>query len=293
MFKNLSTEALGISGQPNEFIELALSNGFKGIDLDLVAFEEQVKLTSLAHARRLIDSARLKIGSFRLPLSVGAEDAEYRPALEKVARLAELARALGCTRATTVIEPASDRRAYHDNFEFHRRRLAEIGGVLKPFGIRLGVEFLAPHHLRSDAAFSFIQTFDAALMLVRNTGADNVGLAFDAWHWRLGGGSLDQLRSLSGDKVVAVYLADAAAGTTAETAQDDSRRLPGETGVIDAAGILSVLAGIRYDGPVTPRPGKIPGASRDKAVKQAGAALDGVWKAAGLNVAGKLATAAK
>src|SRR6185295_10515135 len=111
----------------------ALSNGFKGLDLDLVDFAEQVKRSSLAHARRLLDSARLKIGSFRLPISAGADDTEYRAGLDASLKLAELARDLGCTRAITVIEPASDRRAYHENFELHRRRLAEIAGALKPF----------------------------------------------------------------------------------------------------------------------------------------------------------------
>ena len=38
MFKNLSPETLGISGQQNEVIELALSFGFKGIDLNAVEF---------------------------------------------------------------------------------------------------------------------------------------------------------------------------------------------------------------------------------------------------------------
>ena len=36
MFRNLNTEALGITGQDSEIIELVLSFGFKGLDLDLV-----------------------------------------------------------------------------------------------------------------------------------------------------------------------------------------------------------------------------------------------------------------
>ena len=67
MFKNLNTEALGVSGTQNEVIELALSHGFKGLELDLPAFAEQVEARGLAHSRRLLDSARLRLGSFRLP----------------------------------------------------------------------------------------------------------------------------------------------------------------------------------------------------------------------------------
>ena len=41
MFKNLDFEALGVSGHQSELIELTLSYGFKGFDLDLAAFAHQ------------------------------------------------------------------------------------------------------------------------------------------------------------------------------------------------------------------------------------------------------------
>ena len=71
MFKNLNTEALGLSASQSELIELALSFGFKGIDLDVVDFSAQVKEHGLPKARRLLDSAKLKIGAFKLPVRQG------------------------------------------------------------------------------------------------------------------------------------------------------------------------------------------------------------------------------
>ena len=68
MFKNLNPEALGVSARDSELIELVLSHGFKGLDLDLVALAEQARTQGLDKASRLIASARLKIGSFRLPV---------------------------------------------------------------------------------------------------------------------------------------------------------------------------------------------------------------------------------
>src|SRR6266478_2947281 len=68
MFKNLSLDDLGVSGRQSERIELTLSNGFRGFNLDLVEFQQQVERHGLPHARRLIDSARLKPGSFKLPV---------------------------------------------------------------------------------------------------------------------------------------------------------------------------------------------------------------------------------
>ena len=54
--------------------------------------------------------------------------------------------------------------------------------------------------------------------------------------------------------------------------------------------MLTLLAEIGYDGPVTPapHPKQFVGQRRDQIVKQAGQSLDAVWKSAGLNPAGKL-----
>ena len=291
MFKNLGPQALGISGRESEVIELALSHGFKGLDLDLVDFAEQVKTQGMARAARLIQSARLKIGSFCVPVRWEEDSPDYQTDLEKLPELAQLAQQMGCTRATVTIEPASDSRPYHENFEFHRRRFAEIAGVLAPYEIRLGIGFLAPRCCRTGHSFPFVQVADAAILLLRSIGAPNVGLAFDSWHWHLAGGTLDQLRAVQGDKIVTVSLADCDADTTAENARLESRRLPDAGGSFDAVAVLSTLAELRYDGPVTPAPDKsqFVAQSREKVVKQAGTALDRVWKAAGLNTAGKLA----
>jgi hypothetical protein len=66
--------------------------------------------------------------------------------------------------------------------------------------------------------------------------------------------------------------------------------LPGDGGSIDNAALLTSLAELSYDGPVTPLVGADhwAGASRAQIVKQAAAALDAAWKSAGLNLAGKL-----
>jgi sugar phosphate isomerase/epimerase len=285
MFKNLNLDLLGVSGRPSEIIELALSNGFKGLDLDVVDFANQVQTHGLPHARRLIDSARLKFGSFPLALDGDLDPARFKQELEKQIPLFELAQQLGCTRAVTNIQPSSDQRPYHENFELHRRRYAEMGGMLARFGMRLGVGFLAPLRLREGRAFQFVQSVDAFLLLFKSIGAANVGVALDVWHWQLGGGTVEQIQSL-GDKIVTVALADADPGATAQDPADSVRRLPGTTGVIDSAAVLSALNSLKYDGPVTAAPSKqiFQGMGRDKIVKQVGAALDEVWRSAGLGV---------
>jgi sugar phosphate isomerase/epimerase len=290
MFKNLNPAALGVSGRESEIIELALSHGFKGLDLDLVAFAEQVRGQGMAKAARLITSARLKLGSFPLPIR-WQDDAHYKADLEAFGELAHVAKEIACLRAIVTIEPAAE-RVYHENFEFHRRRLAELGAMLGQHGMRLGVRFVAPHSCRGDGTYQFLQKADEVLLLLGTVGSPNVGLALDTWHWHLGGGTVEQLRAIAPEKIVAVTLGDAEPGLAAADAEPGDLRLPGDGGAIDNAGILTALAELRYDGPATPAADKsrFAGQSRDQIVKSAAAAFDQAWKAAGLNQAGRRAT---
>ena len=114
MYKNLSAQALGISGGEREIIELALSHGFKGVDLDLHELSQQVAAQGLAKATRLLVSSRLKFGSFPLPVSWD-DDEQYRADMERLPQWGELAHELGCSRAVTTIDPGHDRRPYHEN----------------------------------------------------------------------------------------------------------------------------------------------------------------------------------
>jgi sugar phosphate isomerase/epimerase len=290
MFKNLSTDGVGVSGRQSEIIELALSFGFKGVDLDLLDFREQVKVHGLPHACRLLDSARLKIGTFRLPLTWDDSDEAYQAGLRALPELLDLAAGIGAKRAVTTIAPANDVRPYHENFEFHRRRLAEIGERLAADGMRLGIEFVASANARKNRAFQFIHSFDAVAMLVNMVRAPNIGAVIDPWQIIAAGSHLDEIRKLSADRIVAVSLSDAPADVDPTALGESDRLLPGETGQIDSAAILTMLAEIGFDGPVSPRAhrNRLAGMRRDQIVKLAGERVDQAWKAANLSPAGKL-----
>ena len=296
MFKNLNPEALGLSTSQNELIELALSFGFRGIDLDVVEFAAQVKEQGLPKARRLLDSAKLKIGAFKLPVCWYADEATFRGDLQKLPELLGPAVEIGATRALTEIEPASDERPYHQNFEFHQKRLAELAAALEPKGVRLGVGFSAAASDRQGKAFEFIHTLDALLMLLGMTPAKNLGVSLDLWHLWASGGSFDVVRTkLKPEQIVAVQLADVAdPGAEPEGQPVASRRLPGETGTIDTPAVLTALAELGYSGPVTPLPhsSQFAGLRRDQIVKLTGERLDAAGKAAGLSPAGKLSAVA-
>lgn len=292
MFRNLSPKALGISGRPSEIIELALSFGFKGIELDIADFAEQVKAHGLAHARRLIDSAKLRLGSFELPLEWRGGEEEFRHGLERLPELASLAAEVGCTRCVTWIDPASDQRPYHQNFEFHRQQLTDVALKLESLGVRLGIGFRAARELRQGRGFEFIHDLDALLMLLGMIGAKNVGAVLDCWDLRVSGGTAEAVARLTAQRIVEVRLANGPADAPPAEWKLADRMLPGEPGAIDVPALLGALAEAGYDGPLTPAPDarRYAALGREKLVRQAGQQLEGAWKAAGLTPAGKLAT---
>lgn len=283
MFKNLNISVLGVSGSQSEMIELALTHGFKGMELDAVDFANRVKLRGMPYARRLIDSSKLVMASFELPFSLEGTDEAFRKGLERLPDLAATATEIGCSRCLTALAPAGDRLPYHENFEAHRARLGEICRVLAASNIRLGVGFRAAAELRKEKVFQFIHEMDALRLLLSMVNASNLGIVVDTWDLFVAGGSIDSIRALAVDQIVAVQLADAPADVPSAELTEKSRLLPGATGRIDNAAVLAALAEMGYKGPVAAKPHKsvLPSGRRDLIVKSIAQALDNVWKAAG------------
>jgi len=295
MFKNLNAKALGVSGHESEIIELALTYGFRGMDIDIVEYATRVRLKGMAYARRLIDSARIRLGTFPLPMELETDEEAFQRDLEKLAQYAPVAAEMGCIRCVTTVSPSSSDRPYHENFEFHRRRLAEVCKVLAGAGVHLGVGFRGAEELRKNKAFQFVYDFEALSLLIKMTGAPNVGLLLDVWDLYVSGGSIENLRSLSGRQIIAVQLANAPAEAPLAGMSEQCRLLPGQDGQIDLAAVLSLLSERGYDGPVTPVPSRatLDSTRRDAAVRAAGEGMARLWAAAGLPPEGKYVCAAK
>ena len=296
MFRNLNASVLGVSGHQSEVIELALTYGFQGLDIDIVEYATRVKLHGVPYARRLVASARLKMGTFALPLELNADDATFTKKLQKLAEYAQVAAEVGCTRCVTTVMSADDTRPYHENFEICRQRLSSVCGVLKPSGIRLGVGFMAAEYLRKGRAFQFIHELDALMLLLNMVAASNVGLLLDLWDLYVSGGAVETIRKLPAGQIVAVQVANYLAGTPAAELTEDSRLLPSiEGGAVDVTACLAVLAEMGYEGPVTVMPsrGILKNQRRDMMVKEAAESLHRAWKAAGLSPTGKPLPAAR
>jgi sugar phosphate isomerase/epimerase len=285
VFKNLNPAAVGVSGHQSEILELTLTYGFAGLDVNMVELAIRARLKGMPYARRLLDSAKLRVGTFSLPIEWDTDDATFQKDLKKLPEYAQCAAELGCTRTTAIVAPAGDKRPYHENFEFHRHRFTDICAVLNESGVRLAVGFRAAESHRRNQAFQFIHDLDALLALVNMTAAPNLGLLLDIWEVFACGGSLESVRKLTVEQIVAVIVADMPADIALTDVDDKARLLPGgENGRIDVAGLLVMLKEMGYDGPVTAKPARAAFQSRrrDVIVKQTSEALDKAWHAAGL-----------
>lgn len=290
MFKNLSPNGLGISGRQSELIELALTYGFRGLDIDMEHFVKQAQRRSMEHARRFIDSAMAfaggcQIGSWKLTTRWQGDEAAYKADLVRLAEIAEIAGKIGATRATVFIEPASDSLAYHENFELHRTRLTQMGDVLKPHGVHLGLDFSPIASRREGKAHEFIHDFEGLLTLIKTINHPQIGLLLDTFNWFVGGGKMEQLRELKVDQIVAVRIADVPAATDKSQITEKQRVLPKPDGLVDTDAIGKLLIELDYEGPVTPypHPRNFLGKTREVIVQQASEAMENLWVACGLS----------
>jgi len=285
VYRNLSTVGLPLSGRPSELIELALSFGFDGMDIDILDFCQQAEIYGVEHARRLMVSARLKASSIHLPVSLAADDATFAAELERLPKLFEMAEATECTRALTTVAPASDDHAFKDFFELHRTRLDSIGNLAAQHGVKVGLALVPEAEHRAGLANQFIHTYEGLIGLIA-TAHDAVGAIVDSWALHLTGESPAVISQLPAGRLVELRLSDAPAEVAASDLIASQRLMPGETGVVDNVSLVKAAAAADFDGPVTPWAARatLRGIGRERIVRRAGERLESFWKDADLPI---------
>lgn len=285
MFRNLSTFGLPLSGRPSELIELALSFGFDGMDIDLLDLEKQAAIYGVEHARRLMVSARLKSGSFRLPVQLDAPEKEFEAELAELPKRLELAAAAECHRAIATLAPATTDHSFKDFFELHRIRLHTIGDLLSPHGIQLGLAIRPERPAGDETSSPFICTFEALLGLV-SVAHERIGAVVDAWALHVTGEPVAMVAKVPKGRIVEVRLSDAPRGTAGSALTEVDRLMPCETGTIAVAEVLKAAEAAGFDGPVTPwaHRSTLAGRGREKIVRLAGERMEQAWKEAGMEI---------
>jgi len=222
-----------------QFVQIAAEAGFAGADVDL-SYAQQNGINAL---QQLYGQWKMRFGAWSPPdwrgqSSLTAEE------LRNMDEQAKIAARLKIDACCTYILP-SDERKFIENWRFHVDRLGPIAAVLAGQGLRFGLEFVAPEHLRHQHPHEFIFTPGQMLELADEVG-QNVGLLVDSFHCHAAGVGAEQLAALPAGRIVWVHLNDAPDVPRSEL-RDFERVLPGE-GVIDLPAFLSALKRSGYAG---------------------------------------------
>ncbi|MBB6734631.1 sugar phosphate isomerase/epimerase family protein [Cohnella zeiphila] len=278
MIRGLTRAGLGDVGTDERLIALAAAEGFGAVDIDAAGLVGRLGAEGV---NGLLRRHGMKIGAIGLPVEWRAGDDEFRAGLAGLTEAAAAARVVGCTSCCTYILPSTD----HKPAPFMAaatRRLRVCAQILGAYGIRLGLEFVGPHHLRTAWRFPFIWTMEETLDWIGAIGEPNVGLLLDSFHWHTTGLSALDIERLKPEQIAHVHLNDAPAGPV-EEARDNDRLYPGE-GSIDLAGFLAALNRIGYRGVVSQEVllPEAPSEPPERLIARSRAGFDRAFAAAGL-----------
>lgn len=284
MYKTLNAGAIGIRNYSLEAsLSLARQTGFAGLDFSIQEAARLAKDRGIGRVKQLFAESGIQPGAWAPPVNWQGDS--WRADLDNLPRFADVAAELGALRASTWCPPSSAEREFDANFSWHVERLGAIAQVLKPYGIRFGIEFIGPQSLRPSDRHSFIYSMEGMMELARAIDAGNVGLLLDAWHLHTSGGAVDDLDKISKQDIVNVHVNDAPVGLSMAEYDDHDRRLPMETGVLPLTDFMHKLVELGYDGPVTPEPfSKRVNAIEDplEAARLTAGYMNRLWDAAGL-----------
>ncbi|OZB95151.1 sugar phosphate isomerase/epimerase [Paenibacillus sp. XY044] len=283
MLKGLTLAGLGAVESEEKFIELAGTGGFQAVDVDARGLIERL---GTDRALKKLEQHGVVIGAIGLPVEWRVGEDEFLAGLTGLTEAAAAARSLGCTRCCTYILPSTDAKPAHF-MALATRRLRICAQILGSYGIRLALEFVGPHHLRTAWKYPFIWTMEETLDWIDAIGESNVGLLLDAYHWHTNGLSADDIERLQPQQIVHVHINDAP-DLPVEAVLDNERLYPGE-GVIDLEGFLRSLQRIGYDGIVsqevlTPA---MPEDTPEQLILRSKAGFERVFAAAGIGMEGK------
>lgn len=259
---------------------MAARVGYGGIDWNLNSAKE----AGLEPTRALFAELKLIPTICGLPMNAQlafGDEAAFKSALPNLATDAAFASAVGCHNMMLVLTPQSA-QPRDERRRLVVARLRDIAAVLEKSGVRLGLEFLGPLCMRSEAGcgpagggrganatpppgapppvpaprIPFVWTLPDTVALGVDSGP-NVGAVLDVWHWYHSGGTTADILATDKDRIIHVHLSDARP-MPAEEVRDNMRLMPGE-GQIDITGFLQALQKIGYIGGVAPEPlGRIP-----------------------------------
>jgi sugar phosphate isomerase/epimerase len=227
----------------DEFVKLSAQAGFPGVDVDMGWGQMQ----GAKALRDLLATHNQKPGGWGPAIDWRGDIAKLNDGLPNLTKQAKVAQELGIDSCATYILPSSD-LPFIENWNFHVQRLKRVAEVLANNGLRFGLEFVAPFHLRRRWKHEFVFTPGQMLELAAEVG-ENVGLLVDCFHVHTAGDTWAHVAQIPANKIVLAHLNDAPKILVADV-DDGQRLLPGD-GAIDVSAFINALKSAGYDGPVS------------------------------------------
>lgn len=249
----LNPGAIGVSVSQMDAIRLAANYGFESVE-PFPSYLAGQGAFGMRQTLGALERRGLVWGAAGLPVDFRREESVFQTGLSALPAICSALKTAGVTRMGTWIMPNHAELTYEENFELHRRRLAEVASVLGQAGLRLGLEYVGPKTLWSANRYEFARSMAQTRELIAAIGHDNVGFVLDSFHWYTAWESREDLLSLKNEDVVACDFNDAQRGLARDEQIDNRRELPAATGVIDMRSFVRALVRIGYDGPVRAEP---------------------------------------
>ncbi|MEO1524969.1 MAG: TIM barrel protein [Planctomycetota bacterium] len=299
MLKNFSPKALGINGRQSELIELALTYGFRSMDIDMYEILRRSGRTSAEDAAKFVKAAMIDervgkdkmgrlegIGGFELEVNLDATDEEFKAQVATLHPLVELAEDLEATRAYITLPAATDSMPYHEFFDAQGTRVKQIAEVLGTKNIQLGISFDGSREPEHGKQYDFVRNVEGLIAFVKSVGVANVGYIIDTWDWVVGDGGMDQLSEIAGSDIIAIRLGTLAADVDPAKATRGDRELPTLEGGLNHVSVVKQAIQAGFEGPICPSasPSRYKGQTRENTVKQSQEAIDKISEEAGLEV---------
>jgi hypothetical protein len=284
VYKNLNATILGVSGRQSELIELAMTYGFQGLDIDAEDLVKRVQRSDFDRATRFLTSSKMKVSGFDLAIDLDADDTVFEKSLTLIPTTAEIAGKLQARAGFLPLPAATDRMAFPEFFEVISKRVERVAQIFEKNNLLLGLSFSTAEEHRQGKQYKFIQDVESFLALFRSFKNPSIAVIIDSFDWIVGGGTWEQLASIPGNRVASLRIADTESIPTIAQSTLDNRQISGTSGSIDNVRFLQVLSKNGYDGPLTSfaAASQFAGMKRDSIVAKTQDALDHVLAGAGL-----------
>lgn len=215
-------------------------SGWTAVELWLTKLEAYLESHSVAEARRLLDDQGLDpvAASFQGGLLLTLSDerqVHWDHFRRRLSLLQEMKVPLLTIAADFTAEP------HPDDYGRAAASLGEAAQAAGNAGVRLAIEF--------QKSARFCASLDTALALIAHSGAEDLGVCFDVFHYYAGPSKFEDLAYLTPDNLALVQVCDLS-GVPREVAGDSDRILPGE-GDFQLGPILDQIAAIGYNGYVS------------------------------------------